>query len=480
MVVSAYTDHGSAPVSSVADPAHVGATLEFAGHVLAAAEDDLPTCVLSAATRSMVNALGLAVAAGAHPDIDRLTQARRRAGEGGDTPLPGRGDTLGPLAAATVVGTAAHFEDFDDTHLSTVIHSGPTIFAALWALETSGLTDLKGSKEELSKRQMTAAALGVEAQLRIGTAMSPEHYDAGWHITGTCGVFGAATVASVLFEFAPVDLAMTWGMAASMTVGHREAFGTIVKPFHAGQAAANGVLAGVLRREGLEASARVLEAPRGFFGVLAGGAWRPESLGPLQDRWLIEDVAFKAAPCGVVAAPAIEAASEVSVRVRSEGVDAVRAIRVRCHPLVVELMGNPRPSTGLDAKFSAAHVVAAALVFGHVGLDEVSDLSVEDPTLVALREKVSLEPDGIVARESAEVVVELVDGTRVAQWVEVAMGSATRPLDDAALEAKFRRLTEPVLGSSRSDALLEKAWQLGRGTTIADLVPLARTDRVRP
>jgi DNA-binding transcriptional LysR family regulator len=74
--------------------------------------------------------------------------------------------------------------------LATVIHPGGATLAAVLPL---GVVN-----EALGESALRAYALGVEAQLRLGNAISPGHYDAGWHITGTCGVVGAAVAAAVL------------------------------------------------------------------------------------------------------------------------------------------------------------------------------------------------------------------------------------------------------------------------------------------
>jgi 2-methylcitrate dehydratase PrpD len=392
-----------------------------------------------------------------------MVRAGFRLGASGDVPLPGRSEKFGPLWAATVIGTQAHLDDFDDTHLATVIHPGAVTLASLWTL---------AGRSESTTSELVAAALGVEVQLRVGLAMTPEHYDAGWHITGTCGVLGAAVNSALRLGMNAEDLAASLGAAASMTVGVRESFGTMAKPYHAGKAASNGLFAALLRTEHLSASLRVLEAPRGFFGVLNSGRWRPEELRQgWGTKWTILENSYKPYPCGVVTHPAIEAATRLHRPDRD--VREIEEVRVVCNPLVTELMGNLSPTTGLESRFSAVHLVAAALMDGQVGLQQVTDGRVNDPTLIALRDRVHLDVADDVGRGEAHVYVRTPSGTERSD-VEHVIGSLERPLTDGQLDEKFRSLVEPVLGELGADRLSSAAWSLGRGTSLRDVQVLAR------
>jgi len=219
----------------------------------------------------------------------------------------------------------------------------------------------------------------------------------------------------------------------------------------------------------------VLEAPGGFLDVLARGTWDPswlEGTGAI-DRWVLLDNSYKPFPCGVVAHPGIEAAQRFRSAHPELDVSAIRAATLRCNPLVPELMGNPTPVTGLEGRFSATHVVTAALLDGRMGLRQVSDERVVEPELVALRRRVALAPDEAVPRQAAVLSVELTDGSVLESRVDTVISSRERPLDDAALSEKFTDLVEPVLGAERAGALAAAAWSWGEATTVADVVLLA-------
>ena len=179
------------------------------------------------AVRSLLNVVGTSIGAARAVETDRLVAGLRCAGATGDVPVPGRADTFDPASAALVTAYAAHLDDFDDTHLATVVHPGASVFGA--ALGATALRDVSG--DEL----LRAFAAGIELQLRIAIAMSPSHYDAGWHITGTVGLLGAAMTASILLGLDAEAAGRALGVATSMTLGHREGFGTMNKALHPGK-----------------------------------------------------------------------------------------------------------------------------------------------------------------------------------------------------------------------------------------------------
>jgi 2-methylcitrate dehydratase PrpD len=432
-------------------------TADFCARLLAAAP--LPPPVSRAARRTLFNVLGTAVSAAATPTVTVLLRAAAGQGSHGSVQVPGLAATLDPYWGALVTGTAAHLDDFDDTHLATVIHPGAAALATVVALAPE--TAPSGTAF------LTAFAVGCEAQLRIGNAISPAHYDHGWHITGTCGVFGAAMAAAVLFGLDAEAAARALSLAATMTAGHREAFGSMTKPLHAGKAAANGILAARLAAAGLAGPADPLYQG-GVLEVLSPEVNRHAlDPGPRQttpagltspnhtpipaglSTWELERNTFKTYPCGVVAHPAMDAAISVSADIDPAD---ITGIALRCNPLVPELMGLAHPEDGLRSRFSARHGVAAGLCYGRAGLAEFSDEAATAPEVARLRGLITLEPDPGVARDAAQLRIELRSAAPVRVRVEHARGSAARPLTDEDLLAKVRALVAPVLGE-RADRI---------------------------
>ncbi len=415
-------------------------TSELCEDLIELYEWSLPQDVAKEARRSMLNVLGTAIGASAHPAVEAIVEVGQEHAGNPVAPVPGREERLGLLYSATAFGLAAHLDDFDDTHLETVIHPSAATFGAILPLALD--------REATGHQVLTAFALGCEAQLRIGAAMSPWHYDEGWHITGTCGVLGAAVAAGLLVRLDPETLAQALGIAASQTLGHREAFGTAIKPFHPGKAAANGVLAVLLAERGFTGSNRVLEAPRGFFAVLSPRYDAERVTGRLGEEWELLRNTYKPYPCGIVSHPAIDAA--VALSSKTSGPEEISRVTVHCHELVPELTGNPAPSTGLEARFSTIHGVAAGLADGRVGIAQYQDSRVTEPKLSELRGRIRLQVDGKCARDAAALEVELKNGDLLYESVEHARGSLARPLTDVELQEKVGGLVEPVLpGATR-------------------------------
>jgi 2-methylcitrate dehydratase PrpD len=416
----------------------------FAAGLGALARAPLPAPLAHEAKRALINVLGLAIGAARHPGVDAVVATARALGGPRAAPILGRGEREDAHYAALAAGFAAHVDDFDDTHLATVIHPGAACMAVLVALAEE--------TRPTGKAALTAFALGCEAQLRVGVAISPEHYDRGWHITGTCGVAGAAVTAALLLGFDDAALGRALRLAMTMPLGHREAFGTMAKAFHPGKAAANGILAARLAAQGADAPSGVVEHPRGFAAALSTRFDPAQMLDALGERWELAENTYKPYPCGIVAHPSIDAALALRGRVEPGEIESLQA---HCHPLVPELMGNPDPQDGLEARFSAIHGIAAALCDGRVGLPQYELECVRRADVRALRTKTTLVSSPDVARDAARLEARLRNGTTVQERVAHARGSMARPLTDAELFSKVRLLVEPHLGERAGQRLVD-------------------------
>jgi 2-methylcitrate dehydratase PrpD len=265
---------------------------------------------------------------------------------------------------------------------------------------------------------------------------------------------------------------MALGIAASQPVGLREQFGTMTKPFHPGAAARAGLMSALLAQQGFSASARALEAPRGFVQVVSDKrAWN-EVTDQLGERFEISFNTYKPFACGIVIHPSIDAC----VQLREQGVtpEQVQAIELRVHSLVLELTGKKEPRDGLSAKFSVYHGCAAGLIYGRAGEDEFSDAVVNDANVVALRDKVRATVDDSIAEAAVDATAVLVDGRRVHVRVDHAIGSLERPLSDPQLAAKFKSLVVPQLGDTKAAEISAACWRLASLPDVRELTALCR------
>jgi 2-methylcitrate dehydratase PrpD len=403
----------------------------------------LPEPVAKEARRSLINVIGTSIGASAHPGVAAILGAARELGVAQVAPVPGRCERVDVHLSALATGFAGHLDDFDDTHLATVIHPAASVFAVLTALTPE--TQPSGA------HALSAFALGCEAQLRVGVSISPEHYDRGWHITGTCGVIGCAVTAALLLRLDEAQLGEAVSIAASMFVGQREAFGTMTKPYHPGKAAANGIAAARLAQQGQRATAEIFEASGGYAHSLSTRVDFMLMNGEFGERWELLLNTYKPYPCGIVAHPGIDAGLALCAQIGD--VDSIDAITLRCHPLVPELMGNPQPKDGLQARFSAIHGVAVALCDREVGLAQYEDARVVQNDVKEVRAKTSLAPDASVNRDEVFIEARLKNGSTVKHHVEHARGSLARPLTDDELMNKVRLLVDPHLGDGTAARL---------------------------
>ncbi len=415
------------------------------------------------AHRTFLNWLGCAVGAARHEAADAALAAVRMLQPAPQATMLGRRDRVDMAGAALVNGITSHTFDYDDTHLKTIIHpAGPVASALLALAEHSGAS---------GRQLIDALVLGIDVSCRVGNVMYPDHYDRGWHITGSTGTLGAAAGCARLLGLDAQQTAMALGIAASQPVGVREQFGTMTKPFHPGAAARAGLMSALLAKNGFTASPRALEAPRGMIQTVSTKCdWR-EATDELGQRFEISFNSYKPFACGIVIHPSIDAC----VQLREQGVkpEQVERIELKVHSLVLELTGKKTPQDGLQAKFSVYHGCAAGLVFGRAAEDEFSDAVVNRPDMVALRAKVAATVDDAIDEASADVTAVLHDGRRVHVFVEHAIGSLQKPMTDAQLQTKFHGLADPVLGAAASGRLIEACWQAGACTDLRTLTALA-------
>ncbi len=415
------------------------------------------------AHRTLMNWVGCAIGAAHHDTANAALAAVRLLQPTAQASVLGRADKVDMASAALLNGISSHTFDFDDTHLKTIIHpAGPVASAVLALAERSG-----ASGREL----IDALVLGIDVSCRVGNAMYPDHYDRGWHITGSTGMLGAAAGCARLLKLDAQQTTMALGIAASQPAGMREQFGTMTKPFHPGAAARAGLMSALLASQGFSASAKALEAPRGFMQTVSTKNDWSEIDSELGQRFEISFNTYKPFACGIVIHPSIDACAQL----RAQGVtpDEVERIELRVHSLVLELTGKKEPTDGLQAKFSVYHGCAAGLTFGCAAEQEFSDAVVNRADIVALRRKVVASVDDSIDEASADVTVLLKDGRRLRVFVEHAIGSLQNPMTSAQLEAKFRGLADRVLGATQTSELIGACWNIGSAATVAPLVLLA-------
>src|SRR5271156_3327584 len=437
---------------------HVTKTL--ASYLVSARYEDLPANVRKEGLRTLLNWVGVAVGGSHHETIDIAVDALAPFSGPSQASILGRRERFDVMNAAFINGVSSHIFDYDDTHLKTIIHPAGPVVSAILAL--SEMQPVSG------KDFLNALVLGVETECRIGNSVYPNHYDVGWHITGTAGVFGSAAAVGKLLKLNEQQMVWALGLAASQPVGLRESFGSMNKSFNPGRAASNGIFAAMLASKNFTSSDSMIEAKRGWANAISTKQDYNEILGDLGKRYEAALNTYKPFACGIVMHPAIDAA----IQLRDENKltpDQVERVDLKVHPLVLELTGKKNIHEGLEGKFSIYHAVAVALVEGAGGEKQFSDRAVNDPTIAALRGKVNPVVTPGIDPAQVDMTIVLKDGRQLHRYIAHAIGSVEVPMTDKQLEGKFADLADGVIPTSAIRPVMDACWNVERLTNAGEI-----------
>ena len=424
-------------------------TKKLVNFIVETTYDDLPTEVIEHAKVCILDWIGAAVAGSLEPPSKIIASMIEEMGGREEATVIGMGFKTSCVNAALANGVLGHSVELDDIHEEAIIHpAAPVVPAALAVAE----------RENRSGRDLImAVVLGYEAAIRIGIAINPSHYQF-WHPTGTCGTFGAAAAAGKLLNLDEKRMAYAFGIAGTEAAGLIEVFGTMSKPLNAGKAALDGVTAALLAQKGFTSSTAMLEAERGYLRATAGEIDMEKVTEKLGTDFEVMNNIFKRhASCGHTHGT-LDAVLEI---VEAHGVkaDDVSEILVGTYPIALSTVGEKyEPHTAAEAKFSLPYCVAAALIYGKVGLEEFSTEKIADPKILGLSKmvKVSVDPEYIDARLGpANVKIRTRSGKEYKSRVETPKGYPKNPLTKKELETKFGDLSSLVFSDERIENILE-------------------------
>jgi 2-methylcitrate dehydratase PrpD len=433
-------------------------TRELVKRSSALAFDDLPGEVVEVARQALLDWFGVTLGGSQEPGPRILLQSLTSGagdGDGDGVTVVGHERLLAPPAAALVNGTASHVLDFDDVNARFLGHASVAVAGAALALAEQ----LDASGAEL----IAAFVAGYETACRIAVALGPEPYARGFHYTGTVGTFGAAAACARLLALEEPATAVAFGIAASQAAGLKSNFGTMTKSLHAGKACESGLLAALLAANGFTASPNAIE---GFAGSAGGNCDAAAALADPPAGWYLLDNLFKYHATCYWTHSAIEGVLSLELDVRN-----VQSVELHVSDLELGTCVIPAPATGLEVKFSIAHLAAMALLGRD--LTVIGDRDAFDDGVIELRERIQLHTDG-VAGQPTHVVMQLRDGSEVEAAVDV--NSASRDLAGQAerLDRKFSRLAEPVVGRGAADDLRALLGSLDGGVGVRELMALTR------
>jgi 2-methylcitrate dehydratase PrpD len=443
-------------------------TRTLASYVVNGRWADIPDDVKHEARRAIVNYVGCALGGARDEAVDLAIEALGPFSGPATAGVLGRLEKFDPLHASLMNGISSHVYDYDDTTPKNYSHPTSPVASALFAYASANPVSGQDFAE--------AFVLGFEAESRVANAVYPAHYDVGWHITGTSGVFGAATAIGKLLRLNEQQMVWAIGLAATQAAGLREMFGSMAKAFHPGRSAQNGYAAALLARAGFTAGVHGIEGPRGFAAVTAARS----DLSKITDRLGLDfDLranTYKPFPCGIVNHPTIDACIQLHDTHHIAAAEIV-AVRLRVAPLVKDLCNQTGITKGLQGKFSVYHGAAVGLVRGRAGIQEYTDDAVNDPAVKRVRELTEATGDPSITEDQAHVVVETRDGRRVETFIEQSLGNLGRPLSDAQLEAKFKDQAVVNVPVSTVDALVADCWRIDALAGVGALVEASRAAR---
>jgi 2-methylcitrate dehydratase PrpD len=412
---------------------------------------DIPDDVIELGKKSILDGLGLALA-GSKAQTGSIS---RRYVESlgicdGKTTLIGSAQNSSPRFAAFVNGVSIHADDFDDTQLSAekdrvyglLVHpTVPVLPPALAFAERGGVS---------GKELMLAYHVGIEVECKIAEAISPRHYQDGFHSTGTCGPFGSAAASAKLLGFEPSRIRNTFGLVASQSGGLRENFGTMTKPFQAGHAAESGLASVELVALGWTAAEQILEADRGFFHAF-GGSYEPEAImNRLGKPWTFASpgISLKPYPSGSLTHPAM---TEMIRLIEANNIlpGEVQKVDIGANHNMTTTLLHHQPKTGLEAKFSMEFCLAILLLERKAGLGQFLDEVVNRADVQEMMRRMNfyVDPDAESAgfdKMTSILKIHLKDGRAIVGRADFAKGSPANPMTFEETAMKFRGCAEYV------------------------------------
>lgn len=426
-------------------------TRQLADFVTQSDLESIPADVQTEAKRAILNYLGCALGGSVEPALDTAIEVLAPFSGQPRACVLGRSEMFDELNAALLNGIGSHVHEYDDTLPQNYIHPSVPVASALFAY---------ASAHPVSGRDFVHAfILGFEVESRIGDAVYPAHYKAGWHITSTTGVFGAAAAIGKLLGLSTRQMIWAFGLAATQAAGIREMFGSMAKSFQPGRAAQNGLTAARFAAADFTAGEQALEGPRGFAPVTARDYDLDRIGSGLGTEFALRGNAYKPYACGLVVHPTIDGCSRIRERDRPDPM-RIESIELKVAPLVLDLCNKRELDRALQSKYSIYHAAAIGLARGKGGIQEFTEDAIADPVLARLRNRVSVAADESVTEDQVDIKVRLEDGTVHSLFVEQSLGNIHRPLSNEQLEAKFRDQAVLALPQAQVDALIDACWRI--------------------
>jgi 2-methylcitrate dehydratase PrpD len=437
----------------------MGFTADIARAILNTTYDQLPREAIETTKNCFLDTIGVALVGADEPASRIIVDYVKRYGGISEAGILGYKSKAGAAEAALANGVIAHALDFDDNIWAYIGHPSAVILPAVLAV---------GEKVKASGKDcILAYVVGLETACRIGELVTPALSEIGWHTTPTCGVFGAAAAAGKLLGLTEEQMVSALSIAASESAGLKVNFGTMTKPFHAGKAAHDGVLAAVLAQSGFTAAADGLER-------------RPANR-KIRFQWgepfaiIDPGVVIKKSPSCTGTHPVVDACITLAEQYDIKPAE-IESYSCGVTPEVPREVFYEIPKNGLEGKFSMHFCSAVALTERNVKLAHFTPEYIDKPEIRELMKKCNYfvapeltKPKGIFS-PAGRVEIRLKSGKVYAMRVDLAKGNPGNPLSQAELTQKFHDCALMRLPEAKIVALLDKIMNLEGLEDISGLV----------
>lgn len=417
--------------------------------------DRVPHHVREAASRSLLDIIGVAIRGRRHPvAVQALNAAARLPGAQGSGVVWGADVQLNASAAALANGVAAHVDDFDDTHSDGIVHGSAVITPVAVALAS----ECNASGGEL----LCALIAGWEVAARVGLASRGSFHARGFHTTSIAGVFGAAAAAARILRLSPSQTAHAIGLAGSQAAGINEYLSnsSSAKAFHCGWSAHAGLVSAIMAQAGMTGPQSVFEGRDGLLRAYGlPERVRPSALDTgLGSVWETSNISIKPYPCCHFAHAFVDCAGNLLHRgIRPEFIESIMCVVPETEvPLICEPFEKKlRPSTPYAAKFSLPFLLAARLIDGTIDHDTFGELNIRRKELLDFAQQVRYRLAGADETSFPSsfpgwLEVSLHDGTRITERIDINFGHPKNPMTFEQVVEKFQENTAATLGEGRA------------------------------
>jgi 2-methylcitrate dehydratase PrpD len=457
-----------------------GATAAVKRFIATTSLKDIPADAIRQAKQCLIDGFGVILAGSTVRGSAIVREYVKSITDKKDATALGPEKVMAPAALAAMAnGASGHAMDYDDTQLSTTpdrtfgLLTHPTLPPLCASLAICERMGLSGSAF------LEAYLIGFEVECKIAEAIDPNHYERGFHSSGTCGTFGAAAAAAKLLKLNDQQLGHMLAIAASMASGIRLNFGTMTKPLHVARACENGVSAAELAARGFTGGDDGLDGKWGFFQVFGGGA-DLDRLIPVMGKphtIVSPGVSIKPYPCGSLSHPSLDAMLKVVVD-NDLKPEQIKAVRLRAGSNILEPLRYKIAKTELEAKFSLPFLMSTIILRRKAGIREFTDEFVASEPVQRMMERVTGVFDDKIEAQGYDkirsiVEVDLMDGRKLVQPSDDRYrGGPDRPFTREELHEKFADCAQLVLSQNRIQEALK---QLESVENLANIRQLVRT-----